>query len=469
MTATYTEFLASKDRMFTGVGLPCSASDIDSRLFPFQREITAWAVRKGRAAIWADTGLGKTWMQVAWCDHVSRGGGRALILAPLAVAAQTIDEAAKFGVDVVYVRNAAEVESSDARVVICNYDRLDALDPSVFTAVCLDESSILKAFSGVTKRALVERFASTPYRLSCSATPAPNDLEELCNHADFLSVMSPQEMRSTFFIADSRGEFMRYRLKGHAAAAFYGWLASWAIACRYPSDLGFDDDGYRLPPLRIEAEFVDTDWRPEGELFVARLQGITQRAQVRRDTLDGRVARAVELVMEEADEQWLIWCGMNSEADALTAGIDGAVQVAGSDDADVKASRLADFAAGRIRYLVTKPSIAGMGLNFQSCARMVFVGLSDSYEAYYQAIRRCWRFGQTRPVDVHIVLADVERSIYLNVLDKESTARATTAGLVAAVAERNRDELFKGTSKGDSYEPCQPVRLPDWLTQGGAA
>jgi hypothetical protein len=463
----YSQFLASKDHTFTGVGIPCTIEDVNPDLFEFQRHIVAWAVRKGCAAIWADTGLGKTRMQVEWARLLTEQGGRALILAPLAVAHQTIREASAIGVDVEYVRNAQEVTDSPSRIVICNYDRLDSLDPSAFTAVVLDESSILKAFTGVTKRALVESFKATPYRLSCSATPAPNDIEELCNHADFLGVMAPQEMRSTFFIADSRGQFMRYRLKGHAESAFYSWLASWAIACRTPSDLGFDDSGYILPPLHIDAHFVESGWTPEGELFTARLNGITGRSQVRKATLDERVAKAVELVESEADEQWLIWCGMNAESTALAQGIDGAVEVVGSDTSDVKAERLADFAEGRTRYLVTKTSIAGMGLNFQSCARMVFVGLSDSYEQYYQAIRRCYRFGQAREVHAHIVLADVEESIYLNVLDKEHTAKATSTGLIAAVASDNRAQLFKGTSKADNFEPTIPALIPSWLT--GAA
>jgi hypothetical protein len=329
--------------------------------------------------------------------------------------------------------------------------------------VVLDESSILKAFSGTIKRALVEAFRETPFRLCCTATPAPNDLEELCNHADFLGVMSPAEMRSTFFIADSRGEFMRYRLKGHAKGAFYDWLASWAIACRTPSDLGFSDEGYRLPPLRITDHYTGDGWAAEGELFTPRLAGVTQRAQVRRDTLAGRVHAAAELIGSEPDEQWIAWCGLNDEAYSITAAVPGAVNVQGSDDPDVKASRLLDFAEGRIRVLITKPSLAGFGLNFQRCARMVFCGLGDSYEQYYQAIRRCYRFGQDRPVQVHIVLADAERVIAENVRAKERTAAQTTAGLVAAIAAENRRELFAGTSKGDDYEPRHPLTVPGWL------
>jgi superfamily II DNA or RNA helicase len=462
--AAYRAFLESKRRKPPSSGLDCEPGDVSADLFPFQRHITAWAVRHGRAAVWADTGLGKTRMQAEWLRQVtSRTGTRGLILAPLAFAQQTVREAAAIGVPVEYVRDAGEAERSGSAVVITNYDRLHLIDPAAFGAVVLDESSILKAFSGTTKRALVSAFRDAPYRLCCTATPAPNDLEELCNHADFLGVMNPAEMRSTFFIADSRGEFMRYRLKGHAKQAFYDWLASWAVACRTPSDLGFADDGYRLPPLEITDHYAETGWAAEGELFTPRLAGVTQRAQVRRETLDARVHAAAELIAAEPGEQWIAWCGLNDEADAIAAMVPDAVNVQGSDDPDVKASRLLDFAAGRIRVLVTKPSLAGFGLNFQSCARMVFCGLGDSYEQYYQAIRRCYRFGQQRSVRVHLVLADAERVIAGNVRAKERAARETAAGLIGAIAAENRRELFAGTSKGDGYEPARPLILPEWL------
>ena len=461
---SYADFLASKRRKPPSSGIGITAGDISGDLFEFQRHITAWAVGRGRASVWADTGLGKSRIQVAWLERVIRHSGeRGLILAPLAVAQQTIREAAAIGVPVEYVHDAAEAAQSGAQIVITNYDRLHLIDPAAFGAVVLDESSILKAFSGTTKRALVASFRETPYRLCCTATPAPNDIEELCNHADFLGLMTPAEMRSTFFIADSRGEFMRYRLKGHAHQAFYDWLASWAIACRTPSDLGFSDDGYVLPPMTIHDHFIETDWTAEGELFTPRLGGITHRSQVRRDTLTERVEATAALAAAEPGEQWLIWCGRNDEADLLTTAIPGAVNVQGSDDADVKASRLLDFAERRFRVLVTKPSLAGFGMNFQSCSRMAFCGLGDSMEQYYQAIRRCWRFGQDRPVDVHIVLTEPERVIAENVRAKEHVARETTSGLIAAIAAQNRRELFAGTSRHDDYEPRYPVRVPAWL------
>lgn len=478
MSTDYATFLASKRRKPPSSGIEVHPDELlcADDLFPFQRQIVAWAVGRGRAAVWADTGLGKTRIEVAWMHQLlATGNGRGLILAPLAVARQTIAEAARMGVQVAYVRDDGDVVRTlnaapgAPRIAITNYDRLDKIRTDRFDAVALDESSILKAFSGVTKRALVERFAHTPYRLSASATPAPNDLEELTNHADFLGIMTSQEMRSTFFIADSRGEFMKYRLKGHAERAFYEWLASWAIACRHPRDLGFEQDGYDLPPLTIHDHLIRTEWAAEGELFTPRLEGITQRAQVRKSTLRERVAAALDLVCAEPDRQWLVWTGRNDESTAMAEGLAGALpgavvaEVVGSDDPDVKADTLAAFAEGRVDILVTKPSIAGAGLNFQSCARQVFVGLGDSYEQYYQAIRRSWRFGQTQPVDVHIVVADAESVIVQNVRAKERTAKATTDGLIAAIAAENRRELYEGTSKGDTYEPDRPLTIPHWL------
>lgn len=473
MADDYQAFLAGKQRATPDAGWPCEPIELGDHLAPFQRTITAWAVRKGRAAIWADTGLGKTRMQCEWARQVVEHTGRGvLILAPLAVAEQTVREAASVGIEVAYAKDQASVVE---RITITNYDRLHLFDASQFAGVVLDESSILKAFSGTTKKTLVEMFAATPYRLACTATPAPNDIEELCNHADFLGVMKPAEMRSTFFIADNRGSFMKYRLKGHAKDAFFGWLASWAIACRTPADLGFDDTGYVLPALTISPRFVPTSWSPDGQLFATGLQGVTERATVRRETLDARVAAVVEIAngpagihapvdSTSAGDKLVIWCGLNDEQDRLARLLgDRCVSVDGRTPHDLKVERERQWREGSVPILITKAAVFGWGMNWQHCAQMIFCGISDSYESYYQCIRRCWRFGQQRPVTAHVVLADVERPIYDNVLDKERTARAITGGLVAAVAERNRSDLFAGTSRGDSYEPSRPLTLPSWL------
>lgn len=460
----YAAFLAGKTRVVIDHGHETDSEAIHESLFPFQRDIVRWALRKGRAAVFADTGLGKTRIQVEWARLT---GQRTLILAPLAVAHQTVREASIIGVDVTYVHNQAEADAAPG-IVICNYERLHLLDASRFGAVVLDESSILKSFSGTTKKALVSAFNRTPYRLACTATPAPNDIEELCNHADFLGVMSPSEMRSTFFIADSRGEFMRYRLKNHARDAFFRWLASWAIAVKRPSDLGYDDGPFVLPGLSIVAHCVETEYVPSGQLFVTELFGVTEQSRVRRETADDRVAKAVELIEAESDEPWLVWCGMNAESKAVAAAIPGAVEVRGSDDPDDKASALAAFADGETRVLVTKPTIAGYGMNFQRCAHMVFVGLGYSFEQYYQCLRRCHRFGQTRPVHAHIVLSEPESGIYETVLDKERHAEALSGGLLAGMRDHSKTELFEGTSKGDTYEPRRPLSLPSWLTKEAA-
>jgi len=465
-SATYADFLAAKRPLAFDHGRHIDPGDVHPSLFDFQRDLVVWAVRKGRAALLADTGLGKTRMQLEWARL---SGQRTLILAPLAVAEQTIREAAALDLKVTYARH--QDQAPGAGITISNYERLGRFDPASFGAVVLDESSILKAFSGVTKKTLVAAFRDTPWRLACTATPAPNDTEELTNHADFLGIMSPAEMRSTFFISADRSRYQSaYRLKRHAEQPFYRWLASWAMAIRKPSDLGYDDDGFDLPPLHVGPLFVETDWKPDGQLFPTGLNGVTERTQVRRATIADRVRLAETLVtslVARPDDQWLVWCGLNEEADELTRRLPGAVQVAGADDPDDKAAVLLDFAEGRTRILVTKPSIAGHGLNLQRCAHMVFVGLGDSYEQYYQAIRRCWRYGQTRTVKAWIVLSEAEKPIYDNVLRKQVQADRLAAGLLRGLVEHERAELFAGTSKSDSYEPRQPLTLPDWLGRSG--
>lgn len=457
----YHAFLASKRKVVADAGVIVEPGQIHPSLFDFQRDITAWALRKGRAAIFADTGLGKTRMQVEWARLT---GERSLILAPLAVAQQTVREAAQMGVTVTYARHQGE--SPESGITISNYERIHRFDPAAFGAVVLDESGILKSFSGTTKKLLVSSFKATPYRLACTATPAPNDLEELCNHADFLGWMKPSEMRSTFFIADNRGQFMKYRLKKHAHTPFYRWLASWAMAVKKPSDLGYPDEGFDLPGLDIQAHFVDSDYQPADRLFVDVPRGITESSAVRRATLTARVAKVVQILESEPDEPWLVWCGLNTEAAAVTKAICDAVEVRGSDDPDEKASRLMAFANGDSRVLVTKAGIAGFGMNFQRCARMAFVGLGYSYEQYYQALRRCHRFGQTRRVEAHIVLSDIERTVLETVLAKEAQAAELSGGLLNQVRDFERDELlFRGTSKGDSYEPRQEAQVPEWMRE----
>jgi superfamily II DNA or RNA helicase len=451
MTTTYTDFLASKAIVVQPDGKHVSPDAIHDALYPFQQSIVQWACGKGRAAIFADTGLGKSRMQLEWARQM---GKPTLFVAPLAVAQQTVREARVLGMDLVYARS----QDAASRFTITNYEMVDKFDASLFGAVVLDESSILKSIDGKIKQQLIDQFRDTPYRLCCTATPAPNDISELANHCEFLGVMSRVEMLSAFFVHDDDG----WRLKGHARQPFFRWLASWAMSLKNPSDLGFDDAGYDLPPLAITPEIVSTDYVPEGQLFATVLKGVSDRAHVRKRTVQDRVAAAVELIRADDGQPWIVWTGRNDESESVTKAIPDAVEVTGSQSPEQKADALARFAAGDFPVLVTKPEIAGFGMNFQHCARMVFVGLSDSYEQYYQAIRRCYRFGQTRPVNAYIVLTDLEETIYHNVLRKETEAQAMQADLVRAVASYERAELRHETGKL-TYLPTVEMTIPAWL------
>jgi superfamily II DNA or RNA helicase len=421
---SYTAFLASKQRAHGELGRSVTADELHPMLHDWQAEATAWAIRKGRCAIFWDCGLGKTFAQIEWATH---SADRSLILAPLSVARQTVREAAKLGRDVHYVRSGAEVDGPG--VWITNYELADRFDWSTFGAVVADESSILKNVDGKTRRMLTENARRVP-RLACTATPAPNDVAELTNHAEWLGVMSRAEMLAAYFVNDEK----EWRLKGHAVEPMFRWMSSWAHTLRSPADMGYPADDYRLPPLEIVSEIVDCEIEaPDGQLFAADLGGVGGRIAVRRQTVAARVDRAVELAGD--GQQWIVWCGLNDEAAMAARLIDGAVNVEGSWSPDAKAQALEAFQDGEIRVLVTKPSIAGFGMNFQNCSRMAFVGLSDSYEAYYQAIRRCWRYGQTEPVQAHIVVSGLESQIAENVRRKERQATAATTALIRNAKE----------------------------------
>jgi hypothetical protein len=424
---TYTDFLAAKRARIETPGCDVSAADVHPMLHDWQSNLVRWAVKTGRAAIWADTGLGKTVMQLEWA-RLSADGRMALIVAPLAVCQQTIREAAKIGIDARYVRDDSEVTGG---ISVTNYERVQSICPDWFNAVVLDESSILKQSTGATRNMLIDWARDIPHRLACSATPAPNDPEELTNQAEWLGHSSRTHMLAAYFIHDQDG----WRLKGHAVDPMLSWMTQWAVALRRPSDVGGGDAGYVLPGLEIIPELVAAEVQAEGQLFATEIGGVTGRAALRRNTLDARVARTAELVAGNAGP-WVLWCGLNSESDALASAIPGAVNVHGSLDPDEKARLLLGFSDGDFNVLITKASIASMGLNWQHCHQMAFVGLSDSYEQYYQAIRRCYRYGQTEVVKAHIVLSDMESQIADNVRAKERQANAITDGLIRTM-QRN--------------------------------
>jgi len=424
----YAAFLARKTRPVEPLGVDVRPRDVNDWLHDWQRDIVAWAARQGRAAIWADTGLGKTAMQLEWVRLSTDGIG--LIVAPLAVCQQTVREARKLGIEAAYTRSMPDQPG----IYVTNYEMVDHFDPDRIGAVVLDESSILKQSDGKTRTRLIRHFAGVPRRLACTATPAPNDPEELTNHAEFLGVSNRAEMLAAYFVHDQNG----WRLKGHARAAMFRWMASWAVALRRPSDMGYDDEGYILPELHIHTHLIDVNVVPEGQLFATDLGGVGGRAVVRKATINERCEHAAKIANSETDEPWIIWCGLNAEADLMERLIPGSVNVHGGWSPEDKSDAMLRFADGQIRVLITKPSIASFGLNWQHCARMAFVGLSDSYESYYQSIRRCYRYGQHREVQAHVVLTAVESQIASNINRKQSTAMDISAGLVAAINSQRK-------------------------------
>ena len=454
----YEEFLATKTKSFDPVGLTGDV-EINTKLFPFQRDIVRWSLRRGRAAIFADCGLGKTPMQLEWARHIP---GDVLILAPLAVAAQTVREGAKFGVPVSYARHRSEIKD---RITITNYEMLDRFDVSRFAGVVLDESSILKSYDGKTRTQIIESFSSTPYRLACTATPAPNDHMELGNHAEFLGAMSRVEMLSMFFVHDG-GETQKWRLKGHAQQDFWQWVCSWAMMLRKPSDLCYDDDGFALPDLRIHNVSVEYDLPMEGELFPRDASTLQDRIAARRDTTESRVADCAAIV-NASSGPFLVWCNLNSESEALKRAIHGAVEIKGSDSQEHKERSMIGFADGSIRVLVTKPSIAGFGMNWQHCAQMAFVGLSDSYEQYYQAVRRCWRFGQTKTVDCYVITSSIEGAVVANIKRKEAEAMQMAEEMTANMRDLNAEDLHGQTARTKTEYEREIIGAEGWTLNLG--
>lgn len=449
----YTSFLGNKTLTVDGVGFSLESGDISPTLFDFQRDIVLWALMKARSCVFAGTGLGKTLMQLEWAKHVHEHTGLpVLILAPLAVASQTVEEGAKFGISVTMCRSHDDVTGG---INITNYDMLHHFTASVFGGVVLDESSILKSFTGKVRTMIIDAFIETPYKLACTATPAPNDHMELGNHAEFVGVMSRSEMLSMFFVHDG-GDTSQWRLKGHSVEAFWRWVASWAVMMTSPADLGYDGTKFDLPPLNVIGNVVD-----ESGYVVREAKTLSDRRAARKNSLTQRVEATAELV-NGSDERWIVWCDLNDESTALTKAIPGAVEITGADSREYKTDNMMAFAAGEIRVLVTKPKIAGFGMNFQSCHNMAFVGLSDSFESYYQAVRRCWRFGQKDNVNVHVITSEAEGAVVKNINRKEKDFETMLKGMIASTQEitsenthsTKREEVNYMTeeAKGDNWD-----------------
>jgi DNA modification methylase len=445
---TYDEFIRAKASEDVESGF--EPTDLGSHLFDFQASIVDWACKRGRAAIFADTGLGKTAMQTEWARQVSEHtGGRVLIAAPLCVAQQTVEEAAKFGIHIQYCRHPSEI-GSNTMIVITNYEMIEKFDPAEFVGIVLDESSILKSHTSKTRALIIEMFQRTPYRLSCTATPSPNDHMELGNQAEFLGVMTSVEMLAMFFVHDG-GDTSQWRLKGHGKTRFWEWMATWSICIRNPADLGFDGARYNLPGLKMHEHVVESGEPLDGQLFAGIAQTLTERRDAKRKSMTERISITAALVNSHSRPS-IVWCHLNDESKALTAAMPDAIEVTGSMTADEKEKAIMAFTHGEKRVLVSKASICGFGMNWQHCSDMVFAGLDDSYESFYQAIRRCYRFGQSKIVNVHLVSAESEGAVKANLERKQAQADDMAQSMVDHMRELTKQKIKGLTMEKSEYK-----------------
>lgn len=452
----YVDFLKTKEIQFENCGFECEPSN--EYLFDFQRAVVKIALKRGKSALFLDTGLGKTICQLSWAQEVfNHTGKNILIVAPLAVSKQTQREGEKFNINVNICRTQDDVKCG---INITNYEMLNHFDADKFIGVILDESSILKSFSGKTTKQLINKFKDTKYKLACSATPAPNDYEELGNHSEFLGIMSRVEMLATYFVHDG-GHTSKWRLKGHAEEQFWHWVSSWASVMKTPEDIGFNGDKYKLPPLNIEVIKVAGKIK-KGKLISSVVTDLNDRRDARKESLDKRVSKCAELIESHKIKNCLIWCDFNDEGNALEKEISNSVQVSGSDSNEHKEKSLLGFSNGDIKFLISKPKIAGFGMNWQNCNNIIFCGLSDSYEKYYQAIRRCYRFGQKEEVNVYIVISTRELPMYYNILEKGKLADKMTKNMIDIASKYIKDEIKNTTRVVEYYNADINMQLPKW-------
>lgn len=458
----YEEFLKTKSITMqpTGIENPPPLSD---KLFDFQRDVVNWACKRGSAAIFAGTGLGKSFKELSWSNALYEAErGQTLIFTPLAVAAQMEREAKKFGIDAKHVNSSDE---TDCPIQITNYQKIEHFDLTKYKGVVLDESSILKNHSGHFRTKLITECKKIPFRLAATATPSPNDYMELGNHSEFCGIMSYTDMLSTFFVHDA-AKTQDWRLKGHAESEFWKWMASWSVMYQSPADLGYDGTAYILPKLHQIQHTVGAKYESNiqtGLLFPLEAQSMSERLKARRATVEDRCRKAANIVFEKPKDNWVIWCNLNDESAFLTSIIPGAVEVSGSMDDKKKEKILEQFSNGEIRILVTKPSICGFGMNWQHCSNTVFVGLNDSFEQIYQAIRRFWRFGQKNEVFAHFVASELEGAVVQNIKRKEQQADHMMRQMVKHMADLSAQNVRGATRQTLSYTPTQKMEMPKWI------
>lgn len=451
----YQEFLKQKTIINHSYGHECRA-DL-SLAIPFQRPCIEWACQKGRSALFHDTGLGKTFQQLLWSDSVVKETkGKVLVVAPLSVSSQTVREGKKFGIEVNKIRHEQDIRPG---INITNYEILKHFNCSQFDGVVIDESSILKNYSGKIRNEIIDLFRYTPYKLACTATPAPNDVMEIGNHAEFLGVMSRSEMLATFFVHDG-GETSKWRLKGHAQKDFYKWMASWCLMVKKPSDIGFENGGYDLPPLNIDYHFVDYGSAAQGKLFKDLAVSLDEQRKVRKNSIKDRFDKLKELL---TDDQAIIWCDLNDESAFLKKNLNDSIEIKGSDSPEYKEQGIIDFLDGKYKYLISKASIFGFGINAQAVNNMYFFGLNHSYEQFYQSIRRCWRYGQTKPVNVNVIVTEAEQPIIDNIQRKHDQAEHMSNEMIKQMAEFTTAEITKTIKQTTEYKASKSIKLPKWL------
>ena len=459
----YIDFLKTKQMLAVSSGFEIEKTKLNPLMFDWQKDIVKWALKKGKAALFEDCGMGKTIQQLEFAKQVNiKTDMPVLILAPLAVGKQTQREGLKFGYEVNICRDQSDVKNG---INITNYEIVEHFKPDTFSGVVLDESSILKSYTSSTKNYLTEAFRNIPYKLCCTATPSPNDFTELGNHSEFLNIMSRTEMLATFFVHDG-GSTSDWRLKGHAAMKFFEWVASWACCITSPADLGYDGTDYQLPELKIIEHIVKSDKLEDEDgqqLLCANMSmSLSQRRQARKDSAEKRTMLAAEIA-NSYNGQSLVWCDYNDESTMLKKYIKNSVEVKGSDSSEHKTNAMIGFSEGSVKCLVSKPKIAGWGMNWQNCDNIIFSGLSDSFESFYQAIRRCWRFGQKKPVTVHIITSEAEGAVKQNIERKQSDAEKMKMELIKYTKDILKSNIRSAVRITETYHPFENITVPQWL------
>lgn len=444
----YEDFLKEKEKKIVNSGFDVSIYSLNQKLFKWQALIVKWALKKGRAALFEDCGLGKTIQQLEWSRKIiDREKEPIMIFAPLAVANQTKIQGDLFGYTVNICKTENDVKDG---INISNYERIEKFNFDNFIGIVLDESSIIKSFSGKIRNIINEKVRNTQYRLFCSATPSPNDHVELGNHSELLGYMTRSEMLSKFFVHDG-GSTQSWRLRGWAQNKFWEWLCSWSIILRNPADIGFPDKKYNLPKLNIYEHIVKHEKNQKNELFVKMASGLIERKNARKESIEERTNKAAEIVNKNGDI-YIAWCNLNEESKRSSNKINGAKEITGSDKEDYKTNTMIDFTKNKIKCLVTKPRIAGFGLNLQNCSNMLFIGLSDSFEWYYQSLRRCWRYGQENEVNAHIIISEKEGSVLNNIKNKARKFRDMIDNMAEYTKKTIHDQLLSKDNDNEFYE-----------------